>query len=208
MPEVRNWHWAVDFHEPRANCFGQRSSPQMRFRSRDGSREASVLICVLAFAAIFRPRALLIAQNLCLRQQLLVLQRRHPRPRLMILRRSWVKQSSTIRVYRIRNVAVATMNMSIAPPCQSGGCAESSAKSGRAPWGVAADSSRPCQADFDGGLEQFAMDTRCAPEGWQRSSDGSGHGFRHSSWIVENGLIAVVSRCGSPSGAIRSRSLI
>jgi hypothetical protein len=33
-------------------------------------------------AAIFRPKALLIAENLCLRQQLLVLQRRHPRPRL------------------------------------------------------------------------------------------------------------------------------
>ena len=37
---------------------------------------------VLAFAAIFRPRALLIAENLCLRQQLSVLQRDHPRPRL------------------------------------------------------------------------------------------------------------------------------
>jgi hypothetical protein len=37
---------------------------------------------VLAIAAIFRPRALLIAENLCPRQQLLVLQRRHPRPRL------------------------------------------------------------------------------------------------------------------------------
>ena len=37
---------------------------------------------VLAIAAIFGPRGLLIAENLCLRQQLLVLQRRHPRPRL------------------------------------------------------------------------------------------------------------------------------
>ena len=37
---------------------------------------------VLAITAIFRPKALLIAENLCLRQQLLVLQRRHPRPRL------------------------------------------------------------------------------------------------------------------------------
>jgi hypothetical protein len=37
---------------------------------------------VLAIAAVFKPRALLIAENLCLRQQLLVLQRRHPRPRL------------------------------------------------------------------------------------------------------------------------------
>jgi hypothetical protein len=32
-----------------------------------------------AIAAIFRPKTLLIAENLCLRQQLLVLQRRYPR---------------------------------------------------------------------------------------------------------------------------------
>ena len=39
--------------------------------------------CLLwAFAAAMRPRLLLIADNLCLRQQLLVLQRRKPRPRL------------------------------------------------------------------------------------------------------------------------------
>jgi putative transposase len=37
---------------------------------------------VLVIAAIFRPRALLIAENLCPGQQLLVPQRRHPRPRL------------------------------------------------------------------------------------------------------------------------------
>jgi hypothetical protein len=49
---------------------------------------------VLAFAAIFRPRALLIAENLCLRQQLLVLQRRHPRPRLSNAdRRFWILAS-------------------------------------------------------------------------------------------------------------------
>jgi hypothetical protein len=36
----------------------------------------------LAIAAIFGPRVLLVAENLCLRQQLLMLQRRHPRPRL------------------------------------------------------------------------------------------------------------------------------
>ena len=35
-----------------------------------------------AFAAAMRPRVLLVADNLCLRQQLLVLQRRKPRPRL------------------------------------------------------------------------------------------------------------------------------
>src|SRR5262245_50239 len=39
--------------------------------------------CLLwAIAAAVRPKALLIADNLCLRQQLLVLHRRKPRPRL------------------------------------------------------------------------------------------------------------------------------
>jgi hypothetical protein len=39
--------------------------------------------CLLwAIAAAARPKALLIADNLCLRQQLLVLRRRKPRPRL------------------------------------------------------------------------------------------------------------------------------
>ena len=37
-------------------------------------------LLVLAIGAIFRPKALLIAENLCLRQQLVVLQRRNPRP--------------------------------------------------------------------------------------------------------------------------------
>jgi hypothetical protein len=36
----------------------------------------------LLVLAIFRPKALSIAENLCLRQQLVVLQRRYPRPRL------------------------------------------------------------------------------------------------------------------------------
>ena len=39
-------------------------------------------LLVLAIGAIFRPKALLIAENLCLRPQLVLLQRRHPRPRL------------------------------------------------------------------------------------------------------------------------------
>ena len=44
-----------------------------------------------AIACFFRPRASLIAENLCLRQQLLVLQRRHPRPRLTdVDRRFWI----------------------------------------------------------------------------------------------------------------------
>jgi hypothetical protein len=37
-------------------------------------------LLILVIAATFRPKALLIAENLCLRQQLVVLQRRHPRP--------------------------------------------------------------------------------------------------------------------------------
>ena len=34
---------------------------------------------VRAVAAFFKPKASLVAENLCLRQQILVLQRRHPR---------------------------------------------------------------------------------------------------------------------------------
>ncbi len=45
----------------------------------------------LAIGAFFKPKARLIAENLCLRQQLLVLQRRHPRPRLEDAdRRFWI----------------------------------------------------------------------------------------------------------------------
>ena len=51
-------------------------------------------LLVLAIVAIFRPKALLIAENLCLRQQLIVLQRRHPRPRLGDAdRRFWILAS-------------------------------------------------------------------------------------------------------------------
>jgi hypothetical protein len=47
------------------------------------------LLCVLAAAV--QPKALLIADNLCLRQQLVVLQRRKPRPRLEdVDRRFWI----------------------------------------------------------------------------------------------------------------------
>jgi hypothetical protein len=42
--------------------------------------------------------------------------------------------------------------------------------------------------------------------GWQNSSGGSGRGFRHSSWVVENDVIAIASRCESPCDAIRSWS--
>jgi hypothetical protein len=36
-----------------------------------------------AIAALLKPKALLVAENLCLRQQPVVLQRRQPRPRLL-----------------------------------------------------------------------------------------------------------------------------
>ena len=58
-------------------------SPARRSCWNDGGGVRRVLrLLILAIAAIFRPKALLIAENLCLRQQLVVLQRRHPRPRL------------------------------------------------------------------------------------------------------------------------------
>jgi hypothetical protein len=51
-------------------------------------------LLVSAIGAIFRPKALLVAENLCLRQQLAVLQRRHPRPRLSDTdRRFWILAS-------------------------------------------------------------------------------------------------------------------
>ena len=51
-----------------------------------------MLRCLLwALAASVQPKALLIADNLCLRQQLVVLQRRKPRPRLQdVDRRFWI----------------------------------------------------------------------------------------------------------------------
>ena len=49
---------------------------------------------VRVIAAFFRPTASLVAENPCLRQQLLVLQRRHPRPRLQDQdRRFWILAS-------------------------------------------------------------------------------------------------------------------
>jgi hypothetical protein len=60
-------------------------------------------LLVLAIGAIFRPTALLIAENLCLRQQLVVLRRGHPLPRLSDAdRRFWIWQvdGSAIGVIR------------------------------------------------------------------------------------------------------------
>jgi hypothetical protein len=68
----------------------------------DGGAGARVLrLLVLFIAAIFRPKALLIAENLCLRQQLVALQRRHPRPRLSNAdRRFWIVASRWLGGWR------------------------------------------------------------------------------------------------------------
>ena len=58
-------------------------------------------LLILAIAATFRPKSLLIAENLCLRQQLLVLQRRHPRPCLRNAdRRFWILASRWLSDWR------------------------------------------------------------------------------------------------------------
>jgi hypothetical protein len=49
--------------------------------------------------------------------------------------------------------------------------------------------------DIDAELEQFDMS----------SSGGSGRGFRRSSWVIQNDVISIASRCESPCDAIRSR---
>jgi hypothetical protein len=60
-----------------------------------------VRFLVWAIAAAFRPRVRLIAENLCLRQQLLVLQRRHPQPRLGNAdRRFWIIASRWFSSWR------------------------------------------------------------------------------------------------------------
>jgi hypothetical protein len=119
----------------------------MRFRSRDSSRGASVLISMLAFAAIFKPRALLIAENLCLRQQLLVLQRRHPRPRLMIFRRSWAKRDQSIQDQKRRgrdNEHVDRATVSVRWLCRK------QRQVGEGSWGVATDPPDRGLADIAG----------------------------------------------------------
>ena len=60
-----------------------------------------VRFLVWVIAAAFRPRVRLIAENLCLRQQLLVLQRRHPQPRLGNAdRRFWIIASRWFSSWR------------------------------------------------------------------------------------------------------------
>jgi hypothetical protein len=55
----------------------------------------------MAIAGVFRSRAALVAENLCLRQQLLVYQRWRPRPRLMDAdRRFWILASRWFSSWR------------------------------------------------------------------------------------------------------------
>ena len=65
------------------------------FRCVDSQREGGfVRWMVWAIASFFRSKASLVAENLCLRQQLLVMQRKRPRPRLRDRdRRFWILAS-------------------------------------------------------------------------------------------------------------------
>jgi len=70
---------------------GRQSQALAPCNERHWSEGRVVRFLVWAIAAAFRPRVWLIAENLCLRQQLLVLQRRHPQPRLGNAdRRFWI----------------------------------------------------------------------------------------------------------------------
>src|SRR5262249_14022791 len=62
------------------------------FRCDDNRQEGLVIRWTAwAIAALLKPKALLVAENLCLRQQLVILQRRQPRPRLLGAdRRFWI----------------------------------------------------------------------------------------------------------------------
>src|SRR5215510_4817346 len=62
-------------------------------RCGDNKREGLVIRWMAwAIAALLKPKVLLVAENLCLRQQLTVLQRRQPRPRLLGAdRRFWMR---------------------------------------------------------------------------------------------------------------------
>ena len=80
--------------EYRSGGLGIDKSSVRRSCWNDGAGAQVLRLLILAIAATFRPEALLIAENLCLRQQLVVLQRRHPRPRLRNAdRRFWILAS-------------------------------------------------------------------------------------------------------------------
>src|SRR5262249_31047234 len=62
------------------------------FRCDDNRQEGLVIRWTAwAIAALLKPKARVVAENLCLRQQVVVLQRRQPRPRLLGAdRRFWI----------------------------------------------------------------------------------------------------------------------
>jgi transposase InsO family protein len=65
----------------------------MEHSSCGGNKREGLVIrwMACAIAALLKPKALLVAENVCLRQQLIVLQRRQPRPRLLGAdRRFWI----------------------------------------------------------------------------------------------------------------------
>src|SRR4029453_12948096 len=72
------------------------------FRCGDNKREGLVIRWMAwAIAALLKPKARLVAENLCLRQQLVVFQRRQPRPRLLGAdRRFWVLASEWFSGWR------------------------------------------------------------------------------------------------------------
>jgi hypothetical protein len=71
--------WAVG-RKYRSGGLGIDKSPVRPSCWNDGGGAQVLRLLILAIAATFRPKALLIAENLCLREQLVVLQRRQPRP--------------------------------------------------------------------------------------------------------------------------------
>ena len=68
-----------------------------------------VRFLIWIISAAVKPKALLVAENLCLRQQLLVLQRRHPQPRL----RNADRQFLDLRQSMVRRLA------QFAPYCEA-----------------------------------------------------------------------------------------
>ena len=93
--ELRRWTTAVNVELWAA----PRQSRGISYVSLVGGRVVRFLVS--AIAAAFEPRVRLIAENLCLRQQLLVLQRRYPRPRLGNAdRRFWIIASRWFSSWR------------------------------------------------------------------------------------------------------------
>ena len=77
-----------------------------------------MLRCLLwVIAAAIRPKALLVADNLCLRQQLVVLQRHKPRPRLEEAdRRFWILACRWLNGWHTPLLIVKPETVAVAPP--------------------------------------------------------------------------------------------